>query len=123
MIGERIKWLRKSKNLTQQAFAAALNSSSGYISEIESDKKMPGGDFFLSLKREFNVDLNWLLSGDDNLFASEASPPYGKTDLVTEKINQHLNAMSEDQKRDVLKYTEEKKLLAEFLAGKQRKRG
>ncbi len=44
-------------------------------------------------------------------------------DTVTEKIHQHLEQMSEDQKRDVLKYAEEKKLLSELMFERQRKVG
>lgn len=58
MIGDQIKALRKEKRLSQQVFAAMLGTSSGYVSEIEQGKKTPGGEFFFSLKRVFDVDLN-----------------------------------------------------------------
>ena len=64
MLGDRFKSIRKEKGLTQKAFAAALATSSGYISEIEAGKKIPGGELLTSLKRVFNVDINWLLVGE-----------------------------------------------------------
>ena len=63
MIGERLKSWRKSENLTQQAIARSISSSSGYISEIEQGKTIPGGNFLISLNREYGVDINWLLTG------------------------------------------------------------
>lgn len=63
MIGERLKQIRINNNLTQQVFAARLGTSSGFISEIESGKKLPGSDFLISLRREFSVDLNMFLTG------------------------------------------------------------
>lgn len=111
MLGDRLKSIRKGKSLTQQAFAKALSTSPGYISEIEKGKKTPGGDFLTSLKREFQVDINWFLTGE----ATERTAP-DPPDQVTQKINQMLADMPEDKRRDVLKYAEEKKLLAELLA-------
>lgn len=62
-IGDRVKSVRKSKNLTQQVFAKRLDTSSGFISEVENGVKMPGYDLLLSLKREFpDTDMNWLVS-------------------------------------------------------------
>ena len=66
MIGDRLKQLRKSKKLTQQELAKLINTSSGYISEIENGKKVPGGEFLLSLKRFFGVSVDWLLSGEED---------------------------------------------------------
>ncbi|MGK3528992.1 helix-turn-helix domain-containing protein, partial [Escherichia coli] len=42
----------------------ALNGiSNGGISQIENGKAMPGGEFLLKMHQEFNVDVNWLLTG------------------------------------------------------------
>lgn len=64
MIGKRIKQLRVSKKLTQQQLADKIASSSGYISEMESGKAIPGGTRLLSLKRYFGVSIDWLLTGE-----------------------------------------------------------
>jgi len=64
MIGQRFKAWRKSKKLTQQGIATKTASSSGYISEIEQGKTRPGSNFLVSLSREFDVNLHWLLTGD-----------------------------------------------------------
>ncbi|WP_316347663.1 helix-turn-helix transcriptional regulator [Desulfuromonas acetoxidans] len=64
MLGDRLKSIRKEKKLTQKAFAEALNTSPGYISEIEKGKKVPGGELLTMLKRVFDVDINWLLLGE-----------------------------------------------------------
>ena len=53
-----------------------------------------------------NVNIDWLLKG---------SHIQTEPNLVTEKINLMLADMSEEKRRDVLKYTEEKKLLADLL--------
>lgn len=107
MMGERIKGLRKSKSLTLKALAALLSTSPGFISEVENGLKMPGSEFLLSLKRNFDVDLNWLLTGEGEA-PKEKNPVINRIDLMLEK-------MPEEAQRDVLKYAEEKKLLSDCL--------
>jgi transcriptional regulator with XRE-family HTH domain len=63
-LGNRLNQIRKDRALSQQAFAAMLDTSSGYISELEQGKKMPGSEFLLSLWRVFSIDLNWFLTGE-----------------------------------------------------------
>ncbi|MBF0534862.1 MAG: helix-turn-helix transcriptional regulator [Nitrospirae bacterium] len=67
-IGSRIKKIRTGENLTQRLFAKELETSAGYISELESGKKLPGTDIMLSLMRRFNININWLLSGLGDTF-------------------------------------------------------
>ena len=117
MLGDRIKQIRKEKELSQQAFAAKLSTASGYISEIEKGKTMPGSAFLCSLKREFpEVDLNWLLTGKCESKVAEQQVAYGQKDLVDEEIMKTLQGMDEEKRRDVLKYATEKKQLMECLA-------
>ena len=73
MIGNRFKLIRKEKNLTQKVFAETLSISPGYVSEIEKGKKIPGGEVLSSLKRIFQVDINWLLDGTGKMFLTENS--------------------------------------------------
>lgn len=44
-----------------------------------------------------------------------SAPSHGLQDLVATKINLMLDGLDEEAQRDVLKYAEEKKLLAECL--------
>ena len=73
-IGERIFSIRAKLKLNQREFAKKLETSSGYISGIESGKNMAGGEFLLRLNREFGVDLNWLLTGIGEPFVSTTPP-------------------------------------------------
>lgn len=62
-IGLRVKQVRAGSGLNQRDFAAKLGISNGGISQIESGKTVPGGDFLLRIHQEFGVDLTWLLTG------------------------------------------------------------
>ena len=64
-IGGRLKEVRISHGLSQRELGQRLNTSTGHISWLEAGKAMPGGELLLQLHREFAVDLNWLLTGDE----------------------------------------------------------
>ncbi len=69
------------------------------------------------------VSIDWLLTEKERAEGGNEKIDQRPMDTVTEKIHQHLEQMCEDQKRDVLKYTEEKKLLSELMSERQRKAG
>lgn len=71
MLGNRIKTLRKEREITQGSLAQAIGITQGFLSDIERDKKTPGGDILLSLSRFFDVDPHWLLTGEGKKRASE----------------------------------------------------
>lgn len=81
-LGKRLNQIRKDRALSQQAFAAMLDTSSGYISEIEQGKKMPGSEFLLSLWRVFGVDLNWFLTGEEKEAAAKNEIEYDRELLI-----------------------------------------
>ncbi len=43
-----------------------------------------------------------------------------QVNAITQQINRHLAQMTTDQRRDVLKYAEEKQLLAQLLAERKK---
>lgn len=91
MLGERLKWVRKDKGLTQQAFAKPLSTSSGYISEVEQGKKSPGSDFLLSLMRVYRISVDWLLNGEGQPYLPDNGP----------ETDQKLNRKPNGKKRDL----------------------
>lgn len=66
-VGERISLLRASAGLSQRRFAELIGISPGYMSEVETGKKLPGSEVLIALKREFRVDINWLLAGEGEM--------------------------------------------------------
>lgn len=63
--GEKLQALRLESNLTLQQFAESLGySAHGYISELESSKKMPTVEFVLSVSRVYNVSIDILLKDE-----------------------------------------------------------
>lgn len=63
-LGERIRQVRLTHNLTQQAFAESLGIAQGFLSSLERGRKMPSDTLLIALASRYRVDENWLLSGD-----------------------------------------------------------
>lgn len=118
-VGDRIKILRKSQGLSQDEFAQKLGLSQGFISNVEKSRVQFTLEHIISIANIFKVDLNWLIAGEEKPLVAETQPKYGRKDVVKEKINQMLDGLDEEKKRDILKYTEEKKQLAELLAERE----
>lgn len=65
-IGYRIKSIRKEKRLNQSEFAKSIEISQGNLSEIEKGNSNPSAETMISIRNKYNVDLNWLLTGDSD---------------------------------------------------------
>lgn len=65
-IGDKIRKLRRQKNLKQADFVASLDVDRSYLSQIENNKKIPGREFLVKMSKEFNVSLDWLTSDQDS---------------------------------------------------------
>ena len=78
-MNERLKKIRKSLSLSQEAFGAKLGVTGPGISKIESGDRNLTEQMTLSVIREFNVNENWLRTGeggDENMFVK--ATPYEK---------------------------------------------
>ncbi len=129
-IGARLRVARKKKGLTQQALATSLGLSQNYLSAVESGKENLSKPVVLLLYNLYRINPAWLLSGTGPMFEeiavadriAELAASYGRND-VTEKILIMLKDMDEDGRRDVLKYVEKEKLLAELKRERKKEAG
>lgn len=60
-LGEKIKSLRRGKNISQEELAAMLKINRNYLSRIETGKSDPTASVLKNIAKLFNVDLNSLL--------------------------------------------------------------
>jgi len=81
-IGERIKQLRISLNMTQRGFGSALGTSASYISELEKGKSKPGYDLIFTLYKIYNVSLVWLIAGEGEMSHNKKAGPSQPTEDV-----------------------------------------
>lgn len=65
---ERLKKLRKSLDMTQQAFADKIGMKQNTIAQYEMGRTVPSDAIIFSICREFNVNEHWLRDGTGNMF-------------------------------------------------------
>ncbi len=67
-VGQRLKSIRTTLNLSQREFARGLEISTASICNIESGKGLPRHDAIYNLAAKFNVNINFLLHGTGEMF-------------------------------------------------------
>lgn len=70
---ERIKQVRKSMNLTLEAFGQRIGVTRAAISNIENGIRSVTEQMRRSVCREFGVNENWLLAGEGEMFEKTVS--------------------------------------------------
>lgn len=60
-LGEKIKYLRKSKGISQEELATMLKINRNYLSRIETGKSEPTASTLKNIAQIFAIDLNSLL--------------------------------------------------------------
>ena len=66
-INERIKEIRRSSGLSQTDFAERLGTTRGVITNLGGEKTSPNEPFIKLICREFNVNEDWLRTGDGEM--------------------------------------------------------
>lgn len=83
-IGDRIKKVRKSLDLTQGAFATRIGSVQNTITGYESGRRNPSAPVISLICKEFNVNEEWLRNGTGEMFNPE---PCDELDSLADKFN------------------------------------
>lgn len=67
-VGERIKYLRKRKGLTQAQFAEQIGIAGASLSTIESGKNGASNSTIKAICTIYNVSETWLRTGEGEMF-------------------------------------------------------
>lgn len=68
MLNERLKLLRRELHLSQEEFGKRVGVSNTAISKLEKAERNLTEQMILSITREFNVNENWLRTGEGDMF-------------------------------------------------------
>ena len=96
--------LRKTLNLTQKAFAASIFISTSHYTLIETGKRKIKGSFLDSICKIYNVNKDWLTSGQGIMFNNE--PPDVKLEELVgifKRLNGHFQGYILDQVKNLEK--------------------
>ena len=64
-IGDRIKDIRKLNKLSQGEFSEKIGIKQSPLSQIENGKILPSIDTLDTIRRVFNISLDWLIGGEE----------------------------------------------------------
>ena len=67
--GERIKAVRKELHMTLEEFGNRLGAKKSSMSNLENDRYNLTEQMRISICREFNVNYDWLTTGEGEMFA------------------------------------------------------
>lgn len=85
-IGQRVKRLRKAKNLSQYRLAALVGTSDNYILQLENGTvKVPGSDKLLKIAEVLETTTDYLLTGKKPKI--EVGPPVINQDTLSDLSN------------------------------------
>ncbi len=111
LIGEQIKKIRNELNLTQQQFANKLKTSRNNIAGYETGRN-PSEAVVTLICREFNVNENWLRTGEGEMFTPNIEDNL-KTYLSSKGVSKKIQAfiitylsLTDDMKKAVDNYIE-----------------
>ena len=98
-MNERIKELRKIKNMTLEAFGAKVGVTRAAVSNIENCRSNPSDQLILSICREFGVSEQWLRYGTGEMF-----PPRTRAQEIADFAADLLSDEPESTRSVVISY-------------------
>ncbi len=90
-IGQRIRTVRKILNKSQKAFADELSISKQAVSNIENSKSLPSIPILSKLLIDFNVNINYILSGDGEMFLNSDIKEISLKDSILHEVEKYLD--------------------------------
>lgn len=114
MLGDKIKSYRSAKGWTQGVFAEKLDVSIGYISEIETGRRMPSLATLLSIAELLECTPDELLGykgkkGGKSAFSGE------ETDETIKATMQMMYDMGPEERFKVFTYAKDQRHLSDYL--------
>lgn len=81
-MNERLKELRKTLKLSQDAFGERLGMTGGAVSHLENGNRNITEQVVKSICREFDVDYIWFTTGDGEMFVESDDDFFEKIDRI-----------------------------------------
>lgn len=117
---QRLKIVRKFLKVTQIDFGASLGLTQAGYSDIERGKNNISGKIKILLKKEHNINLNWLVTGEGEMFVATIEDNGSESDKLAMEQNLFERLQSEIDRlhREINRLTAEKNLCSEQVRSK-----
>jgi len=93
-LGERLKYIRKSKGFTQITLANAIGVSRGVIYNLEKNKTPPQAIVLKAICTTLGINENWLESGFGEI---EIVPENGRSSSILSELYEIVKGLSEQE--------------------------
>ena len=114
-IGSRLVQVIKDNGINQSKLADSVGLSTGYLSEIIKDKKVPSKTVLMAIQGAYGVSAHWLLTGEDSAQTGNKSIDNTSTDTVRLSVSEEAlqgDEMSIMDYKDLVQY--QRKEIASF---------
>jgi len=81
-IGDRISQILMINKIKQSQFASKIGINQGHLSEVIAGKKGFTNEKLASLIEIYNIDLNWLLTGEGEMYRGGVTEKQSSSDLI-----------------------------------------
>ena len=88
--GEKLKQIRQSLKLTQDEFAFALRMKSRTYAAYERNENKPTLNMLETLCNDYDINLNWFISGRDNMFNTPRNTSAMSKDEIIKVVQDYL---------------------------------
>lgn len=75
-IGERIKKIRIESRLSQEEFGKRIGTARNTVANYENGNRHPSNSVKLSICKEFNINIDWLLNGTGEMYNQPEEDEY-----------------------------------------------
>jgi len=100
-IGARLRAFRSGRGLNQQDFAAMMEVSYSMLQKYEQGRSLPGAESLAKLNQYFDLNINWLLTGQGSMTATSVARPEGHWGLpLLSMAGINAGAVTEDGIRE-----------------------
>ena len=98
-LGERLKYVRKRKDYTQDSLAEAIGVSRGVIFNLEKNKTTPQVIVINAICQTLKINKNWLMDGAGEM---ENMAEASRSAKILEELKELVSGLSEDEQLYIL---------------------
>ena len=92
LAGRQIRLLRNQHDITQKDFAEKINSSQNYLSDVETGKKRPSLDYYITIANFFKVSLDYIFQDSLDM----------KKNVIIDNVILKMSYMNDEDQKFVL---------------------
>ncbi len=95
-VGDRINYIIAKQNLTSTAFSKLAGVSTGNLNSLINDDNKPSAKFLARILELFNVNINWLLTGNGSKYIKLDGHERGEDPEIADLLERARRVLTSD---------------------------